>query len=427
MSISFFPGIAGATTASGVTVTPQTALQLSAVYTCVHMISTDIAKLPVFIQKEDDGGWKKDKKNPINTILRKPNENDTLYTMLQALVFNFLISGNGYVALIRNRDGSVKKMIPCDNWAVTVNQQVDGTILYYANNKLFMNERTSFRKETGQQRTFRNEDMIHIQNFNLAGSVYGTSPIQSAGEVFGLGLSAQEAAARAFNNGSYFQGFLKATGAQSKQKLDQMKDAWSRVQQSVTNFGSTPILPHDVDFINTRVSPQDLQLIEAREQVTKDIARMYKVPLHRLGFGDSEKAANMEQQERAYISSALEPITEQLVQQMNLKMLFDEEYDDFRLHFDFTQMLMPDMLQRYQAHAIALTNGFMNRNEVRSLEDLPPLPDDEGNVFLIKKVPPLPHLLRGRVCIQGPSRVVARPIRPIRPTRPPRQPRQIKT
>ncbi|GAA09189.1 phage major capsid protein HK97 [Acetobacter tropicalis NBRC 101654] len=381
LNISFFPGLSGSTTASGVTVTEQTSLQLSAVYACVNMIATDIAKLPLIIQRQYNGGWKKEQ-TYLDKVLRKPNKRDTLYQMLQSLIFNFLISGNGYLAIIRNEDGSVDKLIPVDNWSVTVNEQMNGDRYYYASSKLFVGEKTSFKSEEGAMRVFREEDMIHIQNLNLNGNLYGSSPIQMAGEVFGLGLAAQETAARAFNNGSFFQGYLKVTGTLNKNKQDQVQENWNRAQQSVTNSGKVPVIPSDVDYINTGASPKDLQLLEAREQVTKDVARMYKVPLHRLGFGDSEKAANMEQQERSYISNALEPITEQLKQQLDIKLLFEDDLDNYRFEFDFNKMVMPDMLERYQAYAIALTNGFKNRDEVREAEGNSPLPNGEGQIFL---------------------------------------------
>ncbi|GEC64626.1 phage portal protein, partial [Novacetimonas hansenii] len=161
-----------------------------------------------------------------------------------------------------------------------------------------------------------------------------------------------------------------------------MQEAWNRAQATIVNAGRTPVIPGDVDYVNLATSPAELQLLEAREQITKEIARMYKVPGHKLGFNETDKAANMEQQERAYISDALETITRQLEEQLDIKMLFDSEIGKLRFKFDFSKVISADQLQRYQSYAIGITNGFLNRDEVRELEGYAPIPDGEGEEFL---------------------------------------------
>ncbi|PYD65236.1 phage portal protein [Komagataeibacter nataicola] len=380
ISLSFFPGFGG-TTASGVSVTNQTVLQLSAAYACINFISTDIGKIPLHLQVEDNGGWKINKKHPLTRVLKKPNKRNTLVTLLQQVVFSFLISGNGYIVIIRAPDGTPIKLIPVDDWACNVQELMNGDRIYTVTSKMLMDEKTSFSNEDGITRTIREEDIIHIQNNSLYCNYIGLSPIQMASEVFGLGLAAQESAARAFQNGSFFQGYLKVSGTANKNKTAEIAENWNRVSQSVTNSGKTPVVPADVEYVNTGASPSDLQLLESREQITKEIARMYKVPGHKLGFNESDKAANMEQQERAYIGDALETITRQFEEQLDTKMLFDDELGKLRFKFDFSKMIQADQLQRYQSYAIGITNGFLNQDEARELEGRAPLPDGEGQVF----------------------------------------------
>ncbi|MCW2267218.1 HK97 family phage portal protein [Gluconobacter cerinus] len=383
-NLSFLPGIIGQTTASGVTVTERTVLQLSAAYTCINLITKDISGLPINVKKSDNGGWKNLENTPYLELLAFPNKRQTTLTMLQTLVFAYMVSGNGYVVIIRDKTGAAINLVPVDPWNVNIEEKNNGDRVYHVTERLLSDYRTSIKSEKGINRRIREEDMIHIQSINIVDTTRGNSPINLAGEVFGLGLAAQETAARAFNNGSYFQGYLKVQEGTkiNSNKQDQLQENWNRSQQSVTNAGKIPVVPSGVDFVNTGASPVDLQLLEAREQITKDIARMYGVPLHKLGFGDSEKAANLSQQERSYVNGALSCITKQIEQQFNTKILFRSDFNKIKFEFDFNELVIPDMLERGQYYAIAITNGFMSKDEVRELEGYAPIPDGQGNTFL---------------------------------------------
>ncbi|WP_080937655.1 phage portal protein [Novacetimonas hansenii] len=380
---ALFGGYFGGTTASGVTVTTQTVLQLSAAYACINFISTDIGKLPLHLQQETNGGWTVNKDHPLTKVLKKPNKRNDLVKLLTQVAFSFLLGGNGYIVIVRDSQGTPINLVPVNDWQVSVQERTNGDRYYYVNNcRLLCGYKTSFPKQKGSNRTIREEDMIHIENNSLYSNIQGSSPIEMASDVFGLGLAAQETAARAFQNGTSFTGFLKVLGNTNPKETAQMQEAWNRAQATIVNAGRTPVIPGDVDYVNLATSPAELQLLEAREQITKEIARMYKVPGHKLGFNETDKAANMEQQERAYISDALETITRQLEEQLDIKMLFDSEIGKLRFKFDFSKVISADQLQRYQSYAIGITNGFLNRDEVRELEGYAPIPDGEGEEFL---------------------------------------------
>lgn len=382
ISISFFPGLSGSTTASGVTITQTTVMELSAAYACINLITTDIGKLPISVeQRQTNGGWKALYDHRYNFLLKKPNKRNSKTTFLQNIVLNYLVSGNAYVVIIRDKSGSPTKLIPIDSSMCTVTEQMNGDRYYRVTCKLLCDEITSIKGEKGQTRTIIEEDMIHILNLNRNNDLMGESIIQLAGEVFGLGLAAQQTAARAYNNGASMTGYLKVNGHTNKQTSQKMQEDWNRATQSITNAGSIPVLPADVDFIKTESSPAELQLIESREQIAKEIARIFKVPLHKLGFNETDKAANIEQQERSYVSNALEPITTQLEEQFELKVLFESEINKLRIKFDFSEMILPDKIEQYQASAIGLTNGFLNKDEVRESIGKPPLPNGEGQDF----------------------------------------------
>lgn len=383
LNISFFPGISGGTTASGITVTQQTALQHPTLIACVNMISNDISKLPLDIKSKDQEGWKVDTTYYLNDVFCAPNRRFTMIATLQKVVKNYLLSGNGYLVVIRNPDGSVDQLIPVDNWDVTCSEQNDGSRLYYVTSKLLCGLRSSFKSDglENSQRRILEEDMIHLMN-SFSSYSYGSSPVQNSSETIGLGLASQEAAARSFNNGTHLNGILKLSAPANQSAMDRIADEWARTQADVTNTGKTPVIPSGVEYVPITVTPAELQLVEARDQASKDIARMYGVPLSKLGYADTEKASNLEEQERSYISNTLEPICNELCQQFVHKLLFSTDFRKYKFAFDFSSMTLADQKERYQTYAIAITNGILSRDEVRALEGYAPIPSGQGQEFL---------------------------------------------
>ncbi|ARW49520.1 phage portal protein [Acetobacter pasteurianus] len=378
--LNTFPWSNIGATSSGVAVTPRTSLQHSAVYACVRTITADIAKIPLRLEKYVDGGWVPDKSNPKGHLIDNPNDRMVGYELIEAIVFSVLTSGDSFTVVIRDKDKNPIKLIPCRPYSVSVIEDPDDAELYYrVNEPLLRKYKTSISSETGDTRVIYHDDMIRTRNLSFDNGVYGTSLIQIAQEAFGLSLATQEAAARAFQNGSHINGFFKLDGGVGKETINKNFNALQREIAGITNSGTTPILT-GLDWVNMDANVSELQLVESRRESTLEIARMYRVPAYKLSLADTEKAANISEQEQSYITNTLIQYTRPLEQHMDRVLLNDKEKGFYRYRFDFTKQAEPNEQVRSQFYQSAITMGWMNVNEVRQREDLAPIPD--GNNYL---------------------------------------------
>lgn len=368
-------------TASGVSVNWRNALQHNAVYTCVRTIVADIARIPLRIEKKIDGGWKIDHDNPLNEVLKYPNDRQVIYEIIEHIIFSVLTSGDSYVVVIRDKNGNPVKLIPIHPFACSViEDSKDGELYYKVTERMLIKYKTSIATETGDTRTIYHQDMIRTRNLSFDNGLNGVSLIQIAQEAFGLAVATQEAAARAMKNGAHVNGYWSSTGAAGgREQAVQSKDDLTRAMAGVTNAGQSAIV-NGYEYIPISANLENLQLIEARQQITLEICQMFRLPSYKLGLTDSEKAANISEQEQSYINNTLVQYTRPLEQHMDRVLLNDNQKKDFRFRFDFSKLAEPDEQIRSKFYQTAITMGFMSPNEVREREDLAPIPD--GDYYL---------------------------------------------
>lgn len=370
--IGGFPMTGFGSVSSGVSVTSRTTLQHHAVYTCVRTITSDIAKIPYKLEKFVDGGWQVDNTHRLNNVLKAPNDRMVPFEFIEQIIQGVLTSGDAFVVVIRDKSGNPLKLIPIKPFSSSVVEDYkDGELFYHVTDRQLIPYKTSISTETGETRIIAHNDIIRTRNMSFDGGITGISLIQIASEAFGLALATQQAAARAMNNGSHINGYFKNNGARGREGTEQDQEALSRLIQGIVNSGKTAIV-NGLDYVPIPTNLSDLQLIEARREVTQEIARMYRVPLYKLGLGDTEKAANIAEQEQSYITNTLIQYTRPLEQHMDRVLLNDAEKQFYRIKFDFSKQAEPSEQVRGAYYRDAISFGWMTANEVREREDLAP-------------------------------------------------------
>lgn len=371
----------GNITSSGVTVTDRTAMQHHAVYTCVRTITCDIANTPLRVERKfPDGGWKADYQHPLTKVLKNPNDRMVTYELLEAIILNTMRTGDAFVVVIRDKQGNPIKLIPTKAFSVTViEDSADGELYYKVTENLLKKHKTSISTETGATRTIYHEDMVRLRNFSYDNGVNGLSLFQIASDAFGLALATQEAASRAMANGAHINGYFYADGAIGPEQAAAQAHELKKTITGPTNAGVFPMV-NGVKYESIPTNVAELQLIEARREETMEVARMFRVPLFKLGMNDTEKAANVSEQEQSYINNTLSQYTHPLEQHLDRVLLSDKEKDVYRIRFDFSKKAEPNEQIRGQFYTSALTTGWMNRNEVREREDMGTIPG--GDVYL---------------------------------------------
>lgn len=380
---SFFVG--GNITGTGSYITPSTVRQISTVTACLNILSEDVSKIPFSVEQHSPtDGWQAiPLTSPMGYSIRFPNNRYTMKEIIRMAIDDLIMNGNAYIVIIRDDSGSPIEFIYSNFNSVSVVENEDGDLIYNVTNKMLKNKRTSVSTETGYTRNIHYEDIIHLKKNVMNGEYTGRGLIFTASEVFGLALAAQETAARTFNNGCTIPGILKTDQPVDEEQATLIKSRFMEANGGVSKAGSIAVMS-DVEFVKTGLSPAEVQLEGARNQMTVEIARMLRVPLYKLAVAVSGETSTLEQMELSYIHNTLNFYTTLIEEEFNRKIYDRTSLGKFRFHFDFTSIAVPDFKSRMEAWGTAKTNGLVTSSYIAGRENFPvPSEEDGGNLYVI--------------------------------------------
>ena len=224
----------------------------------------------------------------------------------------------------------------------------------------------------GRQTTHGTADIIHIRALSTDG-LLGLSPVAQCRVAMGLSRSLAEHAATFFENGARPTGILKVP-TRNNDAFDRVKAAWTDRHVGIRNAHRIAVVSGDVDFLPITGPLDDLQFVEQRHLSTAEIARIFRVPPWMVGAqsGDSLTYSNTEHQALAFVTWCLRPwlvLIEQAISE-------DADLCPGALYVEFLldALLRADSKTRADVYALALdpVKGWMDRSEVRRLENLDP-------------------------------------------------------
>ena len=347
---------------SGSSVDVEKSLKLSAVWACVRLRSQTIASLPLHLKDSDR---KIASKHELYKIIHDaPNADMCSSEFWEAQIANLDLWGNAY-SRINRIGGRVVSLDILDPQYMRVKRSDSGEIVYiYTKNNVDGGE-------------YPESEILHFRGFTLDGLV-GLSPISYQAHVMGLQIDANNAASKAFKNNLKAGGFLK-TGDRvlnsDQRKL--MRDALADFGKP-ENAGKWMILEAGMEPANMSgawINPHDAQLLESRYFGIEEICRAFGVPPQLVFSTDksSSWASSAEQINQNFLTYSLNPMLKRIEQTISRKLLKPEERSKFYPIFSVEGLLLADSAGRASFYTALLQNGVMTRNEVRALENLPPV------------------------------------------------------
>lgn len=359
----FWYGPAQGSTASGARVTPDTALQLAAVFGCVRVISETVASLPLLMYRwRSDGGKERAADHPLYDILHdRPNAWQTSFEFREMMQAHLELRGNAYAQIVPGRRGAVDQLIPLHPDRVTPRSAPGNRIIYKVN----WNDGTSS--------DLLQEEIFHLRGFSLDGIV-GLSPIALEREVVGLGLTAQEYGARFFANDSTPGGVLEHPEALDQDAADRLKKSWHE-KQGGANRHKVAVLDSGMKFHQIGLTNRDAQFLETRKYNAEDIARIYRVQPHKIGILDRATFSNIEHLAIEWVTDSVVPRLRRWEQRISFDLILAPQ--TYFAEFLVDGLLRGDIKSRYDAYAIARQWGWMNGNEIRASENMNPFEGGE--------------------------------------------------
>jgi len=368
----------GGTTA-GKPVNENTAMQMTAVYSCVRILSEAIAGLPLHVYKyNDSGGKEKDLAHPLYRLLHdEPNPEMTSFVFRETLMGHLLLWGNAYAQVIRNARGEVVGLYPLMPNKMTVDRDKNGRLYYLYQRS--SEDAPSLGKNS--QVLLTPTDVLHIPGLGFDGLV-GYSPIAMAKNAIGLAIATEEYGAKFFANGAAPGGVLEHPGTiKDPQKV---KESWNSAYQGSSNAHRVAVLEEGMKYQPIGISPEQAQFLETRKFQINEIARIFRVPPHMVGDLEKSSFSNIEQQSLEFVKYTLDPWVVRWEQSMYRVLISESEKKDHYIKFNVDGLLRGDYQSRMNGYAIGIQNGFMSPNDVRILENLNRIPAEQGgDLYLI--------------------------------------------
>ena len=373
-SFAFFLG--GST--SGKVVTERSAMQMTAVYSCVRILSEAVAGLPLHFYKYDSNNSKtKAIDDPLYTLLHdEPNPDMTSFIFRETLMTHLLLWGNAYAQIIRNGKGEVVALYPLMPNKMSVERDDNGEI-YYVYSKSVEEGKSA---DAGYH-ILKKEDVLHIPGLGFDGLV-GYSPIAMAKNAIGLAIATEEYGAKFFANGAAPSGVLEHPG--TIKDPTKVREAWMSQFGGSSNSGKVAVLEEGMKYTPISISPEQAQFLETRKFQINEIARIFRVPPHMVGDLEKSSFSNIEQQSLEFVKYTLDPWIIRWEQSLNKALISKENKSKYFFKFNVEGLLRGDYQSRMNGYAVARQNGWMSANDIRELENLDKISaEDGGDLYLI--------------------------------------------
>ena len=365
-------------TTSGKAVTERSAMQMTAVYSCVRILAEAVAGLPLHLYRyKEDGGKEKALDHPLYLLLHdEPNPEMSSFVFRETLMTHLLLWGNAYAQIIRNGKGEVIALYPLMPNRMVVDRDIHGQLYY------------QYTRSTEEAPTMKGvtvnlppSDVLHIPGLGFDGLV-GYSPIAMAKNAIGMAIACEEYGAKFFANGAAPGGVLEHPG--TIKDPQRVRESWQSTFGGSGNSNKIAVLEEGMKYTPIGISPEQAQFLETRKFQINEIARIFRVPPHMVGDLEKSSFSNIEQQSLEFVKYTLEPWLVRWEQSIQRTLFSPEEKKRYFAKFNVEGLLRGDYASRMSGYATARQNGWMSANDIRELENLDRIPtEDGGDLYLI--------------------------------------------
>jgi len=358
-------------------VSEEKAMQIPAVSSAVHLISSAIAKLPIELYDiDDDGDAKKILKDDRLFLLNsEPNEVQTATSLKKRIVIDYLLYGGSYIYIkrVENRN-KIKSLhrLPVDSMTIE-KYELDGFI----NSIEFNIDRV--------ENNLKLSDVACI----LKDSEDGFSPrgiLDSGYKTLSTALNEIDYSGSILKNGSVPLAVLKTMGTLSEDALKRIKADWENLYTGGQNAGKTVLLENGLEYETVSLKPNELELTEAKKSGISDISRLFSIPESMINANANKYNSN-EQNNIYFLQYTLEPILINIEKALNKSLLLEsEKKNGLYFKFDTSAILMVTEKEKAEIAQVLSNTSAVKQNEIRKVLGLSKLDTDymflsQGKVF----------------------------------------------
>jgi HK97 family phage portal protein len=352
-------------------VTLDSAMQLSAVFACLRLLSETVASLPINVYMvSEDGTRSPAKDHPLHKLLNggKINKWQTRQEFFETMTYQLAAKGNAYAVIQRNGSKEVIGLLPLMSEQMEIKLNDNGTIEYRYTDGANVN-------------VYSQEKIWHVKL--MGNGVIGLSPLDYARSSIGIGQAAEKAVTGVYKNGGKPSGILTIDKVIQKEQRDQIKQTFAEMASG--NQSRLFVLEAGMQYHQVSLSPQDIELLASRRFQIEDICRFFGVPsvLVNDTSAGTTWGSGIQQIVQGFYKLGLRPYLERYEASMKAWLVAPEERAEIEIEFDFNALLRPDMAERMKMYKEGIQGGVITPNEGRAMEGLVKL--EGGDKLLVQK------------------------------------------
>jgi HK97 family phage portal protein len=362
----------GGVTNSGQAVNQHSALTLSTVYSCVNIVSDTMAMMPLVVNKRlPEGGKQHYRESPIYSILHdEPNPEQTSFQWRKMMYTHYLLWGVG-ISLIEYHKGTgiPKHLWPILPWQVKPNRTAKGSLFYEWNHD-------------GKTEALTPSEVVIITTLQTNDKF--VSPISLHRETIGAAMAVNDYGAKTFGSGINPAGILSGVTISDEDSEESIRQKFSDSYAGMNSNKNLMILSDQVKFERVGLPPEDAQYLETKKYNVSEISRIFNVPLFMLNEHEKQTSwgSGIEEQKNGFVTFNILPKCVQAEQEFNRKLLKDDSNTLFT-EFVTAGLLRGTMKSRMESYEKGFMLGMYSTDELRELESLNPLPDNEGKQHFV--------------------------------------------
>ncbi len=365
--------LTGGSSDSGISVTADTAMRLAAVSGCIRILTESLAQIPCIVYKtlSDDSRERAKSFYLYNLLHRRPNPLMTASRFQRVMAYSLVSRGNAYARKTRNPiSGAITALWPIHPDRVEVKQdETTGDIFYRVTTRQW------------KQVDLPRDEMFHLRGISQDGLV-GLNPIQTLmREAIGNGLAQQLYNAKLFSNGVNPSAIIHPKTKLTKDGAEALKAHLKKQWTGNENMRGLMLLFDDIGLERLSFNPEESQFLELCKFSKEEIASIFRVPLHLLNALDRATFNNIEELGLGFLKYTLQPYFDDWAQEISYSLLSEREQEIYVPEFLTAAFERGSVVTRYQAYQTGINSGFLNPNEVRRMENLPPY--EGGNEFVL--------------------------------------------
>ncbi|HAT42362.1 MAG TPA: phage portal protein [Rheinheimera sp.] len=352
-------------------VSEEAGMKLSAVYSCINVLSSNLAQLPLHVMRRNGKNVERATDHPAYDLLHlEPNALTSSYDWRETSQAITVAWGNSLTKIKRNKRGEIESLHLSNPH--NIEPVLKGGRLYYR-----------FVNANGDVEALESQEVLHVRAFSAGKQMWSKSVIRQNADAISLGQQAVNYGNNFFSGGGRPTGILSAKGDMSSDQFTKFVAFWNKVKSQLrTEDNKTVLLPNQLEYKSITIPPEDAQFIDSRKLSRSEIAGIFNVPAHMINDLEKASFSNITESSINFLRYTMMPWIVRWEQEMNRKIFTSAERKaGYYVQFNVKGLLRATPKEQSEIYSKAIQDGYMNRNEIRSLEDLNPV--DGLDEFLI--------------------------------------------